>query len=78
MKKHHPIKLYVWQMKTDPEAAAKLREEHKDDEVFCAAVKFHDVLLTAIRNAQQRCRPLPFEQHEMFPAIEAPPKGNIL
>jgi len=63
-------------MRTDPAAAAKLAEEHKNDEVFCAAVQFHGVLLTAVRDALKKCRPLPFEHHEMFPAIEAPPKGT--
>lgn len=75
MSKHHPIKLYVWLMRTDPVAAAKLAEEHKDDEVFCAAVQFHDMLLDAMCQGKKKLQ-LPFVEHPLFPAIEAPPKGS--
>ena len=72
MKKSHPIEQYVRLVRTDPAAAAKLCEEHKDDKVFMAAVRFREMLVSGMREAPKKPVP-PFEQHKLFPAIEAPP-----
>ncbi len=59
----------------DPAAAAAFHEAHKGNELFVSMVRLGDALSESINSADKKPAP-PFEQHELFEAVEAPPKPS--